>query len=59
MRERGKMMAEDIRKKLREKYEEKAVEDISPIGGPLDDVMRGKKKLKDAIYKGKGKGAER
>lgn len=51
-------MAEDIRKKLREKYEEKAVEDISPIRDPLDDVMRGKKKLKDAIYEGKGKGEE-
>ena len=52
-------MTEDIRKKLREKYEEKAVEDIAPIRDLLDDVMRGKKKLKDAIYKGRRKGEER
>ncbi len=41
------------RKKLRENYEEKALEDIAPIRDPLDDVMKGKKKLKDIIYKGK------
>ncbi|NYT00520.1 MAG: hypothetical protein GKB99_02195 [Methanocellales archaeon] len=44
-------MEEDIRKKLREKYEEKALEDIAPIRDPLDNLMKGKKKLKDTIYK--------
>ncbi len=46
-------MKEDIRKNLREKYEEKALEDIAPIRDPLDDVTKGKKKIKDIIYKGK------
>jgi hypothetical protein len=52
-------MKEDIRKKLREKYEEKALEDIAPIRDPLDDLMKGKKKLKDTIYKGKADRDER
>lgn len=52
-------MTENIRKKLREKYEEKAVEDIAPIRDPLDDVMKGKKKLKDIVYKGKAEKEER
>lgn len=52
-------MAEDIHKKLREKYEEKAVEDIAPIRDPLDDVIQGKNKLKDIIYKGKAEKDER
>lgn len=52
-------MTENIRKKLREKYEEKAVEDIAPIRDPLDDLMERKKKLKDIIYKGKAEKEER
>ncbi|MDI6903737.1 MAG: hypothetical protein QMC77_08380 [Methanocellales archaeon] len=52
-------MTEDLRKKLREQHEEKAVEDIAPIRDPLDDVMKGKRKLKDIIYKGEAERKER
>ena len=52
-------MKEHIRKKLRDDYEEKALEDIAPIRDPLDDVTKGKKRLKDIIYKGKAERDER